>query len=158
LALAHDVPVEVDLDQVGGGDLAVVEPVGVDQETILFSGHLHGYVAVDELVPAQQIEDAVHRRELLASLALIPGQAEPERVASRRHQAPSYTCRRVRGSSRRTSPSMARGARSTRGPCSQNGARAWSPRDGWDRGVLMRYEDLPEPVRRHYPWPGKYLA
>ncbi len=53
-AVADDVPVQVDLDQAGRGDLVESKAKGVDQEVVIGPGHPRGDVRVHEVVPAEQ--------------------------------------------------------------------------------------------------------
>jgi len=50
--LVEDVAVDIDLDQVRGGDLLVEEPIGIDQELILRARHAQRDVVVDQMRPA----------------------------------------------------------------------------------------------------------
>src|ERR1019366_10496439 len=53
-AVADDVPVQVDLDEAGRGDLVEPQAEGVDQEVVLRPGNPRGDVGVHEVVPAEQ--------------------------------------------------------------------------------------------------------
>ena len=62
------VAVNVDLDEVGGGDFAEMQPERVDQEGPILVRHLQRDVVVDHLVPTKHREHAVAGGELLARL------------------------------------------------------------------------------------------
>ncbi len=68
VVVADDVPVHIDLDQVGRGDLGVVQAEGVDEEVVVRPRHAQRDVVVDQLGPAQVGKDAVTGGELHASL------------------------------------------------------------------------------------------
>ena len=65
-----EVAVEIDLHQAGGGDLVVAQAVRVDEEVVLRPRHPHGDVAVDQLAPAEVVENPVRRGELDAQVPL----------------------------------------------------------------------------------------
>ena len=71
LAGFDEVAFEVDLHQVGGGDLVVAQTVGVDQKMVIRSRHPQGDVAIDQLAPAQVMEDPVGGGELDPQVALV---------------------------------------------------------------------------------------
>ena len=76
LQLAHVVAVEVDLHQVRGGDLVVVQAERIDQEVRLVARHARGEMAVDELGPAEMVDQAIGRRELAAQDGLAFGRRQ----------------------------------------------------------------------------------
>ena len=57
----HRLSGQVDLDQVGGGDLVVIEAVGIDEVAPFGADHPRGDVVVDGLGPSQPVERAVQR-------------------------------------------------------------------------------------------------
>src|SRR5438045_4377205 len=60
----HDaLPILVDLDQAGGGDLVEEHAVGVDQEMILRSRHARRDVRVHEVFPAEVRDEPVAGRD-----------------------------------------------------------------------------------------------
>ena len=61
----QNVAVDVDLDEARRGDLAEMHPIGIDQESALFTRHLYGDVIEDQLVPLHVREDAVAGGKLL---------------------------------------------------------------------------------------------
>ncbi len=69
--VADDLAVEIDLDEVGRGDLLEGEPERVDEKMMLRPGHAGGDVVVDELVPALAPGEAVARRKLDPRPALV---------------------------------------------------------------------------------------
>src|SRR4051812_24595826 len=58
------VAVAVDLDQRGGGDLVVEHAEPVDQEMLLPAGYARGDAGVDQVGPAEQIDQPIARREI----------------------------------------------------------------------------------------------
>jgi hypothetical protein len=64
IARPHGVAVDVDENQVGSLDLAVVQAEGVDEEPDLGPRHPHRDVVEDHLDPAEHVEDAIAGREL----------------------------------------------------------------------------------------------
>jgi hypothetical protein len=73
--LVEDVAVEIDLDQVRGGDLLIEEAVGVDQELILFARHAQRDVIVDQVRPAVMHHEAIGSRQIDAGLPLLVAHA-----------------------------------------------------------------------------------
>ena len=71
VAVADDVALHVHLHQVRRAHLAVVQAEGVDQEVRLGARHAQRDVVVDQLAPAQVIEDAVGRGEPDAGVPLL---------------------------------------------------------------------------------------
>ena len=68
--VAQHLAVEVDGDEVGGGDLIPAEPERVHQEAVGLVGQAGGDVVVDPVVPAEVVGDAEGRGELDAQIAL----------------------------------------------------------------------------------------
>ena len=64
--LADDVAVDIDLHQVRGGDLVVAEAERVDQEVCLLARHARGEMAVDQLCPAEMVDQSIGGGELAA--------------------------------------------------------------------------------------------
>ena len=58
------VAIDVDLHQVRRRDLVVVEAEGVDQEVDVGARHAHRQVAVDQLGPAEVVDQPVGGRQL----------------------------------------------------------------------------------------------
>ena len=62
-AIQHT-PLHVDLDQIAGRDLAVMQAKGVEQKVTRLTRDSQRDVVVDQLGPAQVVKDAVGRRQL----------------------------------------------------------------------------------------------
>jgi hypothetical protein len=69
--IQHQLAVEVDLDQARGGDFLVGVAVGVDEEVAVLARHAPGYVVVDEVVHAEQRDQAVAGRDVHAHLPFL---------------------------------------------------------------------------------------
>src|SRR5258707_15655820 len=69
--VADDPAVEVDLDEIGRGDLLEGDAERVDEKMVLGPGHAGRDVVVDELVPALAPGEAVARRKLNPRPALV---------------------------------------------------------------------------------------
>jgi hypothetical protein len=65
----------VDLDQGRGGDLLIQHAVGVDQEVILRPGHAGGDPRVDQIRPAEPVDEAVAGGEIDPGLPFRRGPA-----------------------------------------------------------------------------------
>ncbi len=92
LAVGEDVAVEIDLDEVGGGDLGVVQAERVDQQVLLRARHAQGDVIVDHLGPAEVGEDAVAGGELDARPPLLGRHALQLRSAMVDHDLGDAHC------------------------------------------------------------------
>ena len=72
-ARVDQIAVEVDLDQVRCGDLAVPEAEGIDEEVPPRAGHAQRDVVEDHLGPAEHVENTIARRQLDAGIPLLAG-------------------------------------------------------------------------------------
>jgi len=70
VAVLDEVAVEIDLDQARGGDLAEMQPVGVDEEVIIRPRHARRDMGEDEIVHAEMRDQPVTGGKLYADLLL----------------------------------------------------------------------------------------
>ena len=73
LAARNPFAVDVDLHQIGSGDLVIVKAPGIDEEVVLGPGHAGRKVPVDLFRPVVVIDQAVGRGELDADIPLRVG-------------------------------------------------------------------------------------
>src|SRR5688572_25887380 len=71
----QDVALQIDFHQVPGGNLGVVQTVGVDEKMRLSAWNAEGDVVVDHLGPALGIDETIERRQLEPKLPLFSGHA-----------------------------------------------------------------------------------
>ena len=69
-ALLHHLALHVDLDQAGGGHLAVEHAEGVEKEVLRVLAHPRRHVVIDVLGPAVQLYQPVDRGQLAAQQLL----------------------------------------------------------------------------------------
>ena len=84
VGVTDDATLKVDLDQIRCADLGVVQPERIDEVVPRLVGHAQRDVVVDELGPAEPVEDAIGRRELDARLPLFGAEAGRANERARR--------------------------------------------------------------------------
>ena len=69
------IAVEIDLDQVGGRHLVIIEAIGIDQKMMVRTRHPGGQMAVDQFGPAEIINQVIGGGEIDPDppLAIGPG-------------------------------------------------------------------------------------
>ena len=60
----NDFPVNVNLDQIGGGHFIVVQSIGVDKKMRLGPRDMGSQMAVDQLTPAKIIDQPIGSRKI----------------------------------------------------------------------------------------------
>src|SRR5436190_14295699 len=68
LGVVDDIAFQVDLDEIGSRDLLEKEAEAVEQEMSGLAGHARGNVCVDQIGPAEMIDQPVARRQIDALL------------------------------------------------------------------------------------------
>src|SRR5262245_44705599 len=91
--LPNDLAVDVDLYQAGSGDFLVEQAVEIEQDNIFLTRHTRGDVIVDEICHAIDVDEAITRGEIKASLPFlrrnpILDRREIARVIHRAFQVP----------------------------------------------------------------------
>src|SRR5690606_31335916 len=67
----HDIAILIDLHQGGGGDFVEQEPIGVDQEVMLWAGDPGGQVGEYQVVPTKVSDQPVGSGQVLANLPFL---------------------------------------------------------------------------------------
>lgn len=84
-AAVDDTTLDIDLDEIGRGDLAVHQAELIDQEMALRSRNARGDVIVDQLGPAEHVADAIECRQVFARDALLQANMARLVLSQRRH-------------------------------------------------------------------------